>query len=270
MTPGKAAPLATAWKQWCDLVAKHGIAFGHQSRPPAVGSAGYQELRQRLQFFSDRHPITPERLQAVLIALSKGKHLVEAALAWERPAVGASGNLTDRARGAQWRLVMAYGGFDILFDALLPGTDPFSHYAERFKHFTACCELPPYDPLPAPNRQRADLVRWLESEARFGKHSLLTFLNLRDGDAQKVYRWLVNGRPVNSWPRALLLAKALRNITAHGALSASKVKSWGLRSAFEVFTRDLATVATAALRRLAQEPPVTSLLSDAAPCYCDS
>src|SRR5262249_23132983 len=82
----------------------------------------------------------------------------------------------------------------------------------------------------------------------------LEFLGLDGEDAQSIYRWLADRQPVVSWASGLGLAKALRNATASGALSASKVKEWKLQAAFGTLVEDLGTVTAAALTRLSEPP----------------
>jgi hypothetical protein len=255
MTLDKTAPLTTAWTQFIDFLKQHEIPFPDRGKPRDASPAGCRELHRRLRHFSDKHLDAPEHLQTVLIALSKGKHLVEAALAWEEPAAGANStaasNGTSRARGEQWRLVMAYGGFETVRDALLPVQHRFPSYADQAQHFIQCCDLPAYELLLSPDRDCARLVEWLEAEVTLGKSAIISFLGLQNGDAKTFHRW-IEGNAVDAWHIAIQLGKALRNVTAHGSLSASKVHQWGLREAFQRLTDNLGTIVAAALQHLGE------------------
>ncbi len=264
MTLSKTGSLTSAWKQWCDLLAQHGIPFPHRSKALPSSPSGLQALHQSLLCFSDKHLPTPEHLQSVLIALSKGKHLVEAALAWEQPRAGPSGTAasdrTNRARGEQWRLVMAYGGFETVLESLIP--DQCGSFDGRVRRITDCCALPPYDPLPSPSRQRAELNRWLGVEEPDDEHPIVLFLKLQNGALHSFSRWVVEGHTIDVWSQAVQLAKALRHATAHGALSASKVNQWGLQAAFRILTDNLGTIVTAAIHRLAEPMSMTTLSAE--------
>lgn len=255
MMQDKTSSLNTAWKQFIDFLDQHGIPFPRCGKAQAASPDGCRELHRRLQHFSDKHVVTPDYLQTVLVTLSKGKHLVEAALDWEEPVAGSnnttSSNLTSRARGEQWRLVMAYGGFETVRDALLPVQHRFPCYADQAQHFVHCCDLPAYEPLLSPDRDCARLVEWLEAEVAWGQSAIARFLGLQNGDAKTFHRW-IEGSAVDAWHVAIQLGKALRNVTAHGSLSASKVHQWRLRTAFQRLTDNLGTVVAAALHRLGE------------------
>jgi hypothetical protein len=62
--------------------------------------------------------------------------------------------------------------------------------------------------------------------------------------------WLVKSTPISSWVEAARLAKALRNATAHGALSATKVRQWGLENGLLVLSDNLGEIVVAGLRKL--------------------
>ncbi|MEH1832888.1 MAG: hypothetical protein V7L29_12595 [Nostoc sp.] len=60
----------------------------------------------------------------------------------------------------------------------------------------------------------------------------------------------MKSQPVSNWVEAVRLAKALRNATAHGALSASKVKDWGLQKPLLALSDNLAEIVVAAMQKL--------------------
>lgn len=262
MMHSKTDSLKAAWKQWCDILSQQEILFPRRNKETLSNPDGLQALHRTLLPFSDEHSASSDHLQSVLIALSKGKHLVEAALAWDQPNVGPSGkaasNRTSRARGEQWRLVMAYGGFETVLEALTP-VEPNEECLKRLLRFTDCCALLPFKPLRSPNCQLAELARWLGAEETSSRHPMMHFLGMNKRDAEVFRSWVIEGRSVDNWPLALRLSKVLRNATAHGALSASKVLRWGLQAAFGILTDNLGTVVAAAIHLLGKSMPLNSL-----------
>lgn len=251
--------LDIAWKHLCDFVQGNGVSLGRYDDRSAAAPGTYQVIHQRLLWFTDRHPAAPEHLHAVIVALSKGTHLVKAALAWEEAAIGpetpGSPSEISRARGQQWRLVMCYGGLETVFEALLSPHPPFPSYYQGAKHFSDRCALSAYSALATPSQHRKELTEWLEMEVVSDKHPMIHFLGLNNGDAGAFREWIIEGKAVNSWPAALALAKALRNATAHGALSASKVCQWGLRDALETLCLNIGEHTAGGLRQLVEWRP---------------
>jgi hypothetical protein len=177
-----------------------------------------------------------------------------AALGWKEPTAGSRGGQnqrTDRARGDQWRLVMAYGGFETVAKGLLGFPDKAYLDSDDFARLLAPCRLPTLEPLAAPDVKEAVREKWFEPNlVTTPRHPLLAFLGVHNGDAEIIHAWLVEREPVASWAGALRLAQALRNVTTHGALSATKVREWKLRDALHRLTVALEAVTAAALRAL--------------------
>jgi hypothetical protein len=209
-----------------------------------------RQVRGRLLRLCDRHPDDRDHLQTVLGCLSKGKHLVEAAVRWENPVAGprpdTDGTATDRARGEQFRLVMAHGGLETFLGALLL-MDDRSQRDEVLGKFLGQCALGPYEPLPAPSRDLTELTRWLGFEEEHGQHPLTAFLKLNPSDARTLRAWMLDGHAVADWLTALRLARALRNCTVHGALSASKVCRWGLRPVLQTLAENIGAIVAGSL-----------------------
>jgi hypothetical protein len=112
--------------------------------------------------------------------------------------------------------------------------------------------LPAFTPVCPPKRTRRSLETWLDQGVKAKRQAILDFLGLETGDANIMDSWLIQGRPTASWADSMKLAKAIRNCSAHGALSANKVREWGLRPACGQLLADLATVVTAILAELAR------------------
>jgi hypothetical protein len=107
--------------------------------------------------------------------------------------------------------------------------------------------LPAFAPVCPPKRKLKSLEIWLDQGTRVNRQEILEFLGMKNGDANIMDSWLVHGRRTETWEESMKLAKAIRNASAHGALSATKVREWGLRPACGQLLADLATVVTAIL-----------------------
>lgn len=236
--------LNAAWARWCNVL-----------KDLSLEEAPHRQvIHTRLLRACSRHPDEQVHLKTVLGCLSKGKHLVEAAVRWEEPVAGprpdSEGTPTDRARGEQFRLVMAHAGMETVLDALLPVEERQRVEEAEMRAFLGQCGLLAYEPLPAPRRDLAELEKWLAFEEDQGPHPLTTFLKLNSSDTRILRRWLLEGVPVADWYAALRLAKVLRNSTVHGSLSASKVCGWGLRPAFQTLGTNIGDVVAGALGML--------------------
>jgi hypothetical protein len=234
--------LNAAWSCWWAFLKDHSPGQPDQR----------QAIHARLLRFCDRHPDDIQHIEAVLASLSQGKHLAEAAVRWSKPVAGARGTPTDRARGEQFRLVMAHGAWETVRNALLPVADWHHQDEAEVRGLLLQSGLTHYGPLTPPRRELAELDRWLAFEEEPGRHPLTAFLKLHRGDARTLHAWLLDGRPIEDWYEALRLARVLRNSTVHGSLSATRVCRWGLRPAFRALVTDIGLVVAAALGRLAE------------------
>ena len=138
---------------------------------------------------------------------------------------------TAKYRGLQWRLVMAYGGMELILRSLLPKSASGGLGRREIEPLLERLRLPACPRLESPSLDRASLNEWLIEQ---DEDAVLDFLQMEKGDRACFNLWLFERKPVGTWPEAVLLAKALRNATAHGALSPSKVESWGLAPAITV------------------------------------
>jgi hypothetical protein len=215
-------------------------------------SAKCSEIQQRLSYFNQNHLIEPDYIDDVIKALSRGFYLTQSAIQWHEPAAGCNTidkpNATHKARGVQWRLVMAYGGFETTIKTLLKLEESLN--PEAIKKFTQKCDLPIYSLLTPPDPKRENLEKWLKKTSHQGNSPITDFLSLNNGDQKIIESWIVKSTPISSWVEAARLAKALRNATAHGALSASKVRQWGLESALLTLSDNLGAIVVAGLQKL--------------------
>jgi hypothetical protein len=96
--------------------------------------------------------------------------------------------------------------------------------------------LPPFEALKAPSPEKSSLKEWIEEE---DASDVLDFLRMGNGDRARFDTWLTKQQPVESWVEGVLLAKALRSATVHGALSPTKVMEWKLNETFTRLTEDI-------------------------------
>jgi len=80
------------------------------------------EIQERLSIFNQSHKEDPQHIDNVIKALARGFHLTKAAVEWDNPVAGKilpNNPSTANARGIQWQLVMAYGGFESVTKTLM-------------------------------------------------------------------------------------------------------------------------------------------------------
>jgi hypothetical protein len=165
-----------------------------------------------------------DELLALLQGLARGEALLSQAFQWSDPTAGRKSELAE-FRGLQWRLVMAVAGLEIMIKSLIgkekPGINEFRILEKRL-----ALDAPP---IPAPSLARSVREKWIEDER------LLKFLSLRGYDLEILRRFFADDNCpfVDGLAEQLALAKALRNCTAHAALSATKCRQLKLRPTLE-------------------------------------
>lgn len=242
------------WKEVC-AIAKPDVDWSNDT---VKCSAIYQGLLR----FNQRHTNEPKHIESVMKALAIGFNLTKAALEWNHPVVGNIEKDTNTAhyRGIQWQLVMAYGGFESVTKALMYlktlglSKDDVNNFTRILQNHLPVDSLPVYSPLKAPDQNLVNLHKWLNDlslETERG-NELLKFIGLTNSnDINQLKEWIVNGNEVTNWADAAMLAKALRNATAHGLLSPTKVKDWGMKSAIEILVTNLSDLVVFGLNTLA-------------------
>lgn len=190
-----------------------------------------RELEKNADSMSDAIALFADRPRASELAdlrvqvqgIARGAALVTQARAWSRPTAGRPSALSE-IRGLQWRLVMAVAGLEIILKSLIgrahPGIEEFRILERRIGNSDV-------ESMPCPEVSPSHRRRWLEDE------SILRFLSLRGADLGIISGWLASEdrRPLEGMANQLALAKALRNCTAHAALSATKCQQLNLRPA---------------------------------------
>ncbi len=203
------------------------------------------DIQKKLLHFNGKHSDDPIHIDNVIKALNRGVFLTLAAVKWRHPAIGQT-PLTpiEKMRGVQWRLVIAYSGFEITFKTLM-NCPSRRIKLEIVEDFISKCDLPTYRPLLSPNK-KPNLEKWLNKE----EGAIAKFLGIEGGDLKMINYWLVKSSPIDTWFKAVRLAKALRNASAHGFLVATKVNGWGLKPSLITLADNLAEITTASLNKL--------------------
>lgn len=167
--------------------------------------------------------VETEELVPHLHGFARGHALLTQAVEWGNPVIG-NPSKTSEIRGQQWQLVMAVAGLEIILSALLDKEHPGIH---EFQIVERCLKPLDAPPILAPKFRKNVCKDWIEEE------KVLRFLFVRGNDLEIFKHWLVNGRPVEGLAQQLALAKAFRNCTVHGALSASKCRELGMQLALK-------------------------------------
>ena len=160
----------------------------------------------------------------------RGHEMVAQAKLWAEPLIGSS--KIAPVRGAQWRLVMAFGGFELLAKSLL-STSAGGLNERDLKPLIGKLNLLPLNALTPPSIEKASLKEWMNDE---DAGDVLDFLKMENGDRKRFDNWLARQQPVATWTDAILLAKVFRSATVHGALSPSKILEWRLGEAVSQLT----------------------------------
>jgi hypothetical protein len=191
-----------------------------------------EDLSHRLAKFAAT-PDSDKAREARIHGIIRGHELIGQARSWVGPSIGSGKTAT--ARGAQWRLVMAYGGFELLAKSLAGAKDRGLD-EKAADSLIGKLALPMLEPLAPPPIDKSSLKDWMDEE---DASDVLDFLKMDKGDRNRFDAWLAKQQPITEWTDALLLAKAFRNATAHGALSPTKVEEWKLGEALARLTEGI-------------------------------
>ncbi len=229
------------WVRWCRLV------------EPASSSRGKvpsEDLSQRVVAALGE---ATEALDYRLAAMAKGYALMRAAYLDFTPALGrntagADPSKLDAVRGVQWRLVLCVAGFEMFLRGRLGREEKIEKLVEAALPLVTL-EPPPPMPRPrvVPKNAPTKLEGWLDVPPLTKKSRLAEFLGLRPREETLLLEWLRGTKEPAGWMEHARLATALRNVTAHGALSAKKIRELRLRSAFEALPCILFDFASATL-----------------------
>jgi hypothetical protein len=152
----------------------------------------------------------------VVQGVGSGLRLIENAQKWSGPHVGPGAETTKLARGQQWRLVMAYSGLEVMAKSLQGNFTTQDRPGVR--RFVSC--------LGEYGSEAIQLPRCKQSPRGKPPEDLLDFLRAQNSDRKLLERWIVPPyyeEGESGWQRseAIELARIIRNLTAHGILSAT-------------------------------------------------
>jgi hypothetical protein len=192
---------------------------------------------------------TAEQARLAIGKMFRGATLMQHALEWKQPTVG-SGVKSAAVRGLQWRLVMAYSGYEQIENALF-GEEPYSKLPR--KDALARIHLWPRFPGPVLSRREMERIERREAAA----DELREFLGVREKLRNRFTAWLL-GHPAEDeckTARTIFIIAQLRHLIAHGALSADRADKLGLVPCFDAAPSVLHEVAGAFLNILISNPP---------------
>ena len=179
----------------------------------------------------------------------RGATLLKHAMEWSDPMVGGGGKL-DSIRGMQWRLVMAYSGYEQIENAIFGekchSKAPRKNTLARIHHQYR---------LPGPMLSQSALNRIEERDQEAAV--LCDFLGIQKNKRDRFINWLL-GRTADEpcgTEGAVFISAQLRHLVAHGALSADRTKQLGLETAFEAAPLILHEIAGGLLEILTHNQP---------------
>ncbi|HAW21580.1 MAG TPA: hypothetical protein DCX14_15465 [Flavobacteriales bacterium] len=195
-------------------MARSNSHYAQWARIAREPEANFDYVANALSALSGKPKVkTSEELLIILQGISRGQALLEQSCAWSKPSAGRASKLSE-LRDQQWRLVMAYAGFEIILKSFYGKDHPG---IEEFRRLEVSIEaVENLEPIAAPQLTKSIKEKWIADE------KLLKFLSFRNHDLKLFKRWMIDGAAVETLAEQLALAKALRNGTAHAALSANK------------------------------------------------
>jgi hypothetical protein len=238
------------WRKWCWLV--------HSNLRSQNSSGGAEWLKEIAAALGPE----PASIRYRLEAIARGYALLRAAHLDFTPAIGRSAatrepSRLDVVRGLQWRLVLSVAGFEMFLRGRV-GRD--EKIWKLVRHAISYVLLEPPPTVPSPRIRSTDKRRWISLESLLDiplptrRLRLAEFLSLNKFEEPLLLDWLRGERTPIDWEEHFQLATALRNVTAHGALSAKKARDLGMRRAFYTLPGTMLSFATATL-----EGPVREL-----------
>lgn len=152
----------------------------------------------------------------IIHGVGRGYGLLRNATKWTVPEVGPGAPKTRSARGQQWRLVVAYAGFEIFSKSML------GNFAAQGGRGV----IPFLDCLGSFSTEGIAIAAGRKAPRAIKNGDLLDFLRTHKRDQPILEKWLDTAtmkQETVEWPlvEAISLARVIRNVTAHGVLSAS-------------------------------------------------
>lgn len=226
VTGSRTRPRRDLWPRWCRVL---GSAWSRRAT---------RSDREAARVVDALGPSTAT-LEYRLGAMAKGYSLMRAAHLDFEPSIGcgrvsAHPSRLDRLRGLQWRLVMSVAGFEMFLRGRCGREEKIWKLVASA---VSLVSIPPPPPLPRPLAASGGLPASIESlldipHGPSDRSRLAEHLGLNKFEEELLLGWLQGTREPAGWEGHVRLAAALRNVTAHGALSAKKVGELRLRGAF--------------------------------------
>jgi len=151
---------------------------------------------------------------------------------------------------------MAFSGFETLSKGLiLPrgrewNNPRFGEYIQRMDIALGDGKAASLPPLPAPASDNQTRKRFFEATHLQTDGAMARLLNLNKHDIQLLGDWIGGKTYLESWDERMRLAKAFRNCTVHGALSAHKTAEFGFVPAFMELASNIGTYTEAIFKHL--------------------
>jgi hypothetical protein len=188
-----------------------------------------EDMTSRLALFS--YSCNADRDQEAQVqGIVRGHELIAQSRVWVKPSIGPA--RAGIARGAQWRLVIAYEGFEVLAKSLL-GANGKESIEVLLTHLTDKLSLGIFEMLLPPQIEEGSLNEWLKNETQC---DVLHFLKMESVDLSRFDAWLGRQEPIRTWNNAILLSKAFHSATVHGALLPAIINEWNLIDAVKRLT----------------------------------
>ncbi len=188
----------------------------------------------------------------ILSAMSRGEALIKGAAGLSVP----RSRSTKRARYLrllQWRMVMAYAGFEIFSKACLGKKEKVGLHPEDIDHLASFCRQAV--PVLDSPRFTPETARWLAGGAKRQSDDVVgEFLEMPPGSRAFLHSW-IGGTPITTPAGACHLAKILRHATAHGVLSPTKCHGLGLTEAIRATPKIIDNIRRALLVTIFESRP---------------
>ena len=178
------------------------------------------------QEYEDRL-LNQNKIRSRIGGINRGARLVFSAAGWKKPTIG-DGDGSAMARGVQWRMTMAWTGLELLCDSLFPRinnceADILLEWCQLLGLAMIAKEIR----VPRGLKRSAKIRNLWREEVE-----ILEFLDVRGGKPRRsLDAWWVKQTPIADYVAALQAARAIRDVTSHGLLSAHRVEKFGLVSA---------------------------------------
>jgi hypothetical protein len=200
---------------------------GYSSAVRSLSELSHDELLSRFRRLDPARNGTDEEARQSIGKLFRGVTLLKHAQEWNAPSAGRAGK-SAAIRGQQWRLVMAYSGYDQIENAIFGKN---CHDKKSRKAALSKIQIKHHLLGPVLTQRALDHIE--QSDPTAGK--LFDFLDIQKNKRDRFHDWLL-GRTADEpcgTERAVFISAQLRHMVAHGALSADRTKKLGLETAFE-------------------------------------